>query len=186
MSSPHLEENLSAYLAGALTEAESRAAESHLKECAQCQKELDALRQLDVMLSQAGSLEPSSGFLRGVMNRLDDDRKVIAFRSRRVVAWVALAAVVAFFVFVIGYRQMHPSSTMAHHPNRPKQQRVAPQQTAPDVSTVEPQQTAQLSAEDAELIANLDMVENMDVIENYDNIENLDVALLESTEEKAQ
>lgn len=186
MSSPHLEENLSAYLAGALSASERQAAEEHLNECPRCRKELDALRGLDVMLLHAGSLEPSAGFARGVMNRIDEDRKVIAFRSKRAIAWTALAAVVAFFVFMIGYRQMHPSSGMAHHPKaQPKKEEIAKQEPSQQVVTP-PQAPQQVTAEDAELIADLDLVENMDVIENYDNIENLDVALLESTEEKAQ
>lgn len=186
MSSPHLEEDLSAYLAGKLSEPERHAAEAHLGECPECRRELDALRELDVMLSHAGSLEPSAGFVRGVMSRIDDDRKVIVFRSKRAIAWTALAAVVAFFVFVIGYRQMHQPSGMAHQPKAQQKKEVIAKQEPPQ-QVVTPQQTPQqVPAEDAELIANLDVVENMDVIENYDNIENLDVALLESTEEKAQ
>lgn len=186
MSSPHLEENLSAYLAGELSESERQAAEAHLAECPKCKGELGALRELDAMLSHAGSLEPSAGFVSGVMRRIDDDRKVIVFRSKRAVAWMALAAAVAFFVFVIGYRQTHQPSGIAHQPKAHQEKEVIARQEPPQ-QVVTPEQTPQqVPAEDAELIANLDVVENMDVIENYDNIENLDVALLESTEEKAQ
>lgn len=199
MSTPHLEENLSAYLAGELGSAEKQSAERHLNECPECRDELESLRKLDAMLSHAGLIEPSAGFVSGVMNRIEQDRKVISFRSRRTLAWLAIAAAVAFFAFFVGIRQWHQQGGMASHPKlkkhetekqnlppvQPQQPVLTQPQQTPVVAPVQPQ-PQQLDPEEAELIANLDILENMDVIENYDSMENLDVALLGATEESAR
>lgn len=183
----HPEENLTAYASGQLTGDEAQKVEQHLKACESCRKELHRLRQLDLLLSSVGDIEPSPRFMQGVWNRIQQDQKVIAFRSRRKLSWVALAAVIAFFVFVLAVNRWPHSPEVAHQ-TQPQQHKVA--KPTPPAPLPQPQNQPSapetVTPEDAELIANLDIIENMDVIQNYDDVENLDVALLNSSPEKPQ
>lgn len=186
----HPEEDLSAYASGQLTGEETQKVEQHLATCESCRKELHRLRQLDVLLSNAGEIEPSPRFIQGVLNKIQQDQKVIAFRSRRKLSWVALAAVVAFFVFVLAVSRGPRSPGVARQTQPQQQHKVV--EPAPPVSLPQPQNqpatpnAETVTPEDAELIANLDIIENMDVIQNYDDVENLDVALLNSSPDKPQ
>ena len=180
MNSPHLEEDLSAYLAGELSSAEKERAERHLAECPECSQKLEQLRGLNHFLAQAEPLQPSNRFLHRVMARVEEDRRLIAFRSRRTIAWLALAASIAFLVFVLGLENnvQPPPGVARWNPKKVETPQGTPSKTAGSA------QTERMSAEEAELIANLDVLENMDLIQDYDSVENLEVALLGNEEKE--
>ncbi|HET6267208.1 MAG TPA: zf-HC2 domain-containing protein [Acidobacteriota bacterium] len=212
MNTPHLEEGLSAYLSGELDASERKLAEAHLRECRECSERLSQLRKLHDLLSTQTEIEPSQGFAKRVISRIDADQNVVRFRTKRILGWaLEAAAVILFVLFLARYdryavkpgeivHQTPPRVIKKVAPPSPKPApkvivKQAPHQIKPPLpqpipapqSAVAPapEQPAQpqLSAEDAEMIANLDELENMDVIRDYDNVQNMDVALIQSEEE---
>jgi len=192
----HLGENLSAYLANELTPAERLEAEQHLSECEECRNTLAKLQRVNEALSKQQPIEPPADFLDRVQNKIDRDNKVIAFRSRKTIAWIAIAAAIVFIVFLLKLLNPVPPATpvVSHRPKPPVAPVVKPQtnmaqQNVPVVSEhpttpQHPVVAAVISPEDEQVIANLDALQNMELLENYDNIENLDLAVLGAAQGK--
>jgi anti-sigma factor RsiW len=67
-----------------------------------------------------------------------------------------------------------------------KPPQLTPEKPEQTVKPEIPPEEQELSNEEVEMIANLDVLENMDVITNYESLENLDVALMTSSEESKQ
>ena len=67
---------LSAYLDGALTEAQTRTVEAHVGRCAACRTEVDALRRLNAVIHRSLRVpEPDwTGFWEGVVRGVEDQR----------------------------------------------------------------------------------------------------------------
>jgi anti-sigma factor RsiW len=172
----HPNENLSAYLSGELNTQERAEVEEHLEGCRECALQLKAMHQLNRLLSQQPSVEPSSTFLQGVLQTIE--QKKVSQKSanktikRRTVVILAIAAAVAFFAILISL-QYSPG------PSQVEKGLPVPEKSTQQVT----QQSTQTIAEDPEMIAQLDQLEEMDLINNFDNLENLDVALLVNHEE---
>ena len=184
MNSRHLEDELSSYVSGELDADETRRVEEHLRECAACSEKVTAFRQLNEVLNEANALDPSPFFTKRVMASVEEEKKIVAFRSRRTIAWLSIAASIVFAVFLISVRKETvpvPPPISHWHPNAHTQ----PETVAPTVKEKEPAQQP-ISKEDADLIANLDVLENMDVIQNYDNLEYLEAAVIANVEEKTE
>lgn len=186
MDSKHLDEELSSYLAGELNEKESENVRAHLSGCAVCTEKLKQLEQLNVLLSESSGLTPSSGFAKAVLNKIDEERRIVAFRSRRTIVWLAAAAAIVFAVLLLSIQKENQPhlAPVAHW--KPKVHAPAPKPTPPVAPKTPSEPANQVSPEDAGLIANLDILENMDVIDNYDNLEYLEAALVAGDEEKSE
>jgi hypothetical protein len=184
MDSKHIEEELSSYLSGELSASETEAVEKHLADCALCSDQLKALEQLNGLLSDADEIQPTARFAREVLGRVDEERRVVAFRSRRTIVWLAAAAAIAFVVLLLSIqKETQPPSSISHW--KPKIESPAP----PPVPNTPPANKVgadKVSPEDAELIAHLDALENMDLIENYDNLEYMEAALLAGEQGKEE
>jgi anti-sigma factor RsiW len=191
MNSNHPDEELSSYVSGELNDVERRNVEEHLRGCSICTQKVSELRQLNEVLGEADVLEPTPFFTKRVMARVDEERKIIAFRSRRTIAWLAIAASIVFAVFLLSVRkETTPPPGIAHR--RPAVHATSNQShstgTQSSAVPVQPNQSAHGNEanEDPELIANLDALENWDVIQNYDNLEYLEAAVVASGEGKTE
>jgi anti-sigma factor RsiW len=208
--SEHLQEQLSAYLAGELTSAEREQAELHLQDCAECRANIERLKKLDAMLRQDLPIEPSKDFSQRVMKTLV--RTKPATSTRRYLPWLALAAVLVAALLLLRVQQevKPPQPVAKEHPlNRPalpaiqKEKEPEPVEQPKDVIPLvessqqkESPQIAegtqpkisppQLSQQDAEIVSHLDELQDMDAISDYDSLQNLDAALIVSSEESTQ
>lgn len=194
MTTPHLQEQLSALIAGELTEAEGAAAEAHLKQCAECRLQLERLRDLSGVLDANVEIEPSPDFVPRVMKSIDAENKGVRIHTKSRLAWLALAAVLVFVAFLLRfYKNTAPQpgpvtrQGPAVAPSKPAPPQVAEQkEPAPSPPVVSPPVASYLSADDTELIAHLDELQDMELIQNYDNLQELDTAILASQEEQVQ
>jgi Putative zinc-finger len=216
MNTPHLEEGLSAYLSDELDASERKLAEAHLRECRECSERLAELRRLRDLLSTQSEIQPSPGFAKRVLSRIDAEQNIVRFRSRRALGWaLTAAAVILFVLFLTRFDRyaVKPPGIVHQTPPRVIEKKTAPPSPEPAPKVIakqsppqlkppvqppvpEPQSSVvaapkqpeqpQLSEEDAELIANLDVLENMDVIRDYDSVQNMDVALIQPEEEHIQ
>jgi hypothetical protein len=161
----HLEEDLSAYLSNELDESERKSVEAHLSSCQVCNEKLQQLQKLESLTEQDVSIEPHPDFLKKVMMRVDQESRIIRFRSRRNLAIFIAAAVLAFFVFILSLKNPSPvQPTVVHHPPKPV---VSP-----------PSHQMEQKPDDVELIAHLDELENMEVIRRFNDLDQLDAAIL--------
>ena len=71
--------NLSPYIDGELRSQESALLESHLAQCGRCAGELDEIKRLRSLFSQAERLTAPSGFRAGVMARVGQPAKGLSF-----------------------------------------------------------------------------------------------------------
>lgn len=195
MTTPHLQEQLSALIAGELTEMERAAAEAHLKQCAECRLQLERLRDLSGVLDANVEIEPSADFVPRVMKSIEAENKVVRIRTKSRLAWLALAAVLIFVVFLLRfYKNTAPQPGPVTRqgpaqapPSKPAPPQVAEQkQPAPPPPVASPPGASHLSVDDTELIAHLDELQDMELIQNYDNLQELDTAILASQEEQVQ
>jgi hypothetical protein len=102
----HVTEDLSAYLANELDQNERSRVELHLRDCESCRKELDKHTRLNELLAASQPLSPSDEILRGVMQQVQHDEK--SNFNKRVLPWLALAAVLAAVLFLLKIRKETP------------------------------------------------------------------------------
>src|SRR5438046_2765576 len=115
MNFTHAEEELSSYVSGELSEAERSEIEEHLRNCSECSQKVEEIRHLNGVLSEADVLEPSPFFMKRLLARVDDERKIIAFRSRRTILWLAVAASIVFVVFLLSIqKETTPPAPISH------------------------------------------------------------------------
>jgi anti-sigma factor RsiW len=98
----HEKENLSGYLDGALTGAERGRIETHLKDCAECRAELEALRSVSGMVKGLSQKPLPTGFLQRLENRRRHEVRAEGWASLlapRNVAWAACAVTVIFVTY---------------------------------------------------------------------------------------
>jgi len=190
MNFKHPEEELSSYVSGELNDSEGKRIEDHLQNCTECAEKVEEMRHLHEVLSEADVLEPSPYFTKRVLARVDDERKIIAFRSRRTIFWLAAAASIVFVVFLLSIqKETTPRAPSSHWkpplhsaPGQTKSVVVPPSHQEPVTEHIQKEATS----EDPELIANLDAFENWDVIQNYENLEYLEAAVVAGNEEKSE
>ena len=102
----HVTDDLSAYLANELDQNERSRVELHLRDCEACRKELDKHKRLSELLSSVQPISADSKILRGVMQKVQHEHK--GNFSKRVLPWLALAAVLAAALFLLKIRNETP------------------------------------------------------------------------------
>jgi hypothetical protein len=102
----HVTEDLSAYLANELDQNERSRVELHLRDCEACRKELDKHTRLNEVLANSTPISPSNEILRGVMQQVQRDEK--SNFNKRVLPWLAIAAVLAAALFLLKIRKETP------------------------------------------------------------------------------
>ncbi len=210
-SESHVNENIPAYLAGELNDEERRTVELHLNDCKTCKHELENQKKLDEILSQAQSIEARPELLQGVIQQVRIQQKTVSF-SRRILPWLAAAAVIAVVLFLLKIQKdspapveqvkkspiikpeisPEPQPTPKFEPIQPKPE-PEPQITKKDKEIPvplpqpeKPEEIPHLTPEEAEVVAQLDELEEMELISNYENLENLELALIGEGNESLQ
>jgi len=102
----HVTDDLSAYLANELDQNERSRVELHLRDCESCRKELDKHKRLNELLAISQPISPSDEIIRGVMQQVQHEKK--SNFSKRVLPWLALAAVLAAVLFLLRIRKETP------------------------------------------------------------------------------
>ena len=100
MTAGHIAELYSDYLDGTLAAAERERVEEHLRSCAQCAAELDALRELTTDLRELPQMPLPAGFSVGVRERLRVTRPTPLFGWRNPGFSGAIAALLLLGVFI--------------------------------------------------------------------------------------
>ena len=98
----HEKENLSGYLDGAIADSERGRIEAHLKDCAQCRAELEALRAVSGMVKGLPQKPLPAGFLQRLENRRRQEARAegeASLWAPRSVAWAACAVTVIFVTY---------------------------------------------------------------------------------------
>lgn len=139
-------EELTAYLDGELDRDARVRVEQHLADCPDCSGELALLRTLQPRLEAIPAIEPSAQLRRNVLNALPERRSGWSL-WRYLVPAAGLAAAAAAVLVLHG----KPA------PEAPEQLELA--QNLELVENLGALQTADLSDEDLEVVANLDQLE---------------------------
>jgi hypothetical protein len=102
------QDEVGAYLLGALSDLERHAFERHLAGCAECQEELERLRPAaEALPGSVVQLEAPPGLKKRLMAEVEGDSDVIALRPRRRRTFLAVAAVLLLGLVVgIGVAQL--------------------------------------------------------------------------------
>jgi hypothetical protein len=192
MLKPHLQEELSGYLAGDLEGRMLEEVEDHLRNCALCRADLDRLKRVEEALNGESPIEPSADFTSRVMRSVDQERKVFRYDARTILGGLAAAAAIAFLLLSLRVqRDVPPPAEMAQKPpikavEPPKASRAPPDVVEELPAPAEAPVAAALSAEDIELIAHLDELENMEVIDEYESLVELNTAIVAIPAETTQ
>ena len=108
MSTPHrIEQQLSAYLDGELTPAETAGVRAHLAECDACRAELEELRAGKDLLGRLRAMEPPPGFETSLLAKISRPSRTSWFawpRPAMALAAVSLAVVLVAVPVVRDHR----------------------------------------------------------------------------------
>jgi hypothetical protein len=99
----HVTDDLSAFLANELDQNERSRVELHLRDCEACRNELDKHNRLNEVLANAQPISADPKIIRGVMQRIQHEEK--SNFSKRVLPWLAIAAVLAAALFLLKIRK---------------------------------------------------------------------------------
>jgi hypothetical protein len=102
----HVTDDLSAFLANELDQNERSRVELHLRDCESCRNELDKHKRLNELLATSQPISPSDEIIHGVMQQVQHEEK--SNFSKRVLPWLALAAVLAAVLFLLKIRKETP------------------------------------------------------------------------------
>jgi hypothetical protein len=193
----HVTEDLSAYLANELDHNERSRVESHLRDCESCRKELDKHKRLSELLASSQAITPSHEIIRGVMQQVQRDEK--RNFSKRVLPWLALAAVLAAVLFLLKIRKETPvpdevvkkKNPPIIHPINPQpvpkqspQTEIEPppivKNTPPKQPIIKPEQPQTIAEEPPQIVEQLNpqtsiSAEDEEMIAKIDELENMDV-----------
>lgn len=146
---------LAHFLSGELNKAQSDEIRGHLISCVDCQKELDAYKEVWKLLDVCKDEEPDPGYIERFWKRMAlrkpwwqrvwDKALPVMVHQR-----LASALIILVVVVVTGALSM----------------RMINNQQTEKILTA-------LSAEEIELVKNLDMIENLDLLEQMDMLEGL-------------
>jgi anti-sigma-K factor RskA len=98
------QDDIGAYLLGALNELERQAFQRHLAECGECQDEVERLRPAaEALPGSVEQLKPPPGLKKRLMAEVEGESNVVALpERRRPVRWLAVAAVLLIGL-VVGF-----------------------------------------------------------------------------------
>ncbi len=108
------QDDIGAYLLGALDDRERREFERHLAGCGECQEEVERLRPAaDALPGSVVQLEPPTGLKGRLMAEVERDSNVVALpQRRRPMRLIAVAAVLLLGLVVgFGIAQLHGDET---------------------------------------------------------------------------
>ena len=107
------QDDVGAYLLGALNDLERHAFERHLAGCGECQEELERLRPAaEALPGSVVQLDPPPGLKKRLMAEVEGDSNVVPLRPRRTRALLAVAAVLLLGLVVgIGVAQLGGDDT---------------------------------------------------------------------------
>ena len=107
------QDDIGAYLLGALNDLERHAFERHLAGCGECQEELARLRPAaEALPGSVVQLDPPPGLKKRLMAEVEGDSNVVALRPRRPRALLAVAAVLLLGLVVgVGVAQLGGDDT---------------------------------------------------------------------------
>lgn len=132
-------ELLSGYLDGELDEQQKAQVEAHLKTCAACQEELEALKQIDEQVRERVYEEPSREFVFTLNRRVMDKVRVAPRRSFFRLTPIFAPAAAALLILVI-LINVSPSKKIVGMTDRMLYQKLEPRKE-PAVSIPEPKIT---------------------------------------------
>jgi hypothetical protein len=193
----HVIEDLSAYLANELDQNERSRVELHLRDCESCRKELDKHKRLNELLASSQPISPSDEIIRGVMQQVQYKQQGF---SKRVLPWLALAAVLAAVLFLLKIRKetpvpgevvkkKNPPIIKPVHPAPPvpkesPQKEIEPppivKNAPPKQPIVKPEQPQTIPEEVPQIVQQLNpetsiSAEDEETIAKIDELENMDV-----------
>jgi len=142
-------EELTAYFDGELAAPERAKVEAHLATCVECQGELDMVRGLSSRLQAMPVLEPSAQLRRNVMNALPEPKPGL-FAWLRNLAPLGGLAVAAGVMLSLSHLSGDRTSTGGE---------MALAENLDVVENLPALETADLSDEDLEVVAQLDQLE---------------------------
>jgi hypothetical protein len=102
----HVTDDLSAYVANELDQNERSRVDLHLRDCESCRNELDVQKRLNDVLATSQQISPRPEILRGIMHRVQHEEK--SNFSKRVLPWLAIAAVLVAVLFLLKIRKETP------------------------------------------------------------------------------
>ncbi len=154
IKSCHVTEMISVFIDGELSHKDKQFVDQHLKDCAICRKEYDALRSLNNLLCDIKPIEPSSDFSRRFWKEVDArEAKKTPWSVFTNFTWgwrPSLVSAAAAMLIVTGtimfYRSVAP---VLDHPMNPADQLIAQNMTL---------------YRDYEIINNLELFENWEEI----------------------
>ena len=127
-----IREDFSALLDDELTLEERELVEAHLSECAECLRELDALKQVDVAYSALSPMKAPEGFEEGVRQAIRPRTlRFPALGEGRSMRWMRpVAAIAALVLVMFGAR-------FVLQPTEPERGQIAnvPKDETPDLET---------------------------------------------------
>ena len=157
MSTPHVIEELSAYLDGMLTADEHERVETHLQTCDTCREEREALEQTLSLIHTLPEIKPPENFVESVRTRIDledKDGKVIHWtRSPALRIGVAACAVAVLSVYGLRNNMYTPESTPEESSENPAVEPAPPalddqDRSAPDFTPAPPEESEEKSRND--------------------------------------
>ena len=155
-------EMISAFMDGELSHKDKQLVDRHLKDCAGCRKEYDALKSVDNLLCSINPIEPSSDFNRRFWKEVDTQAaKKTPWSMFKDFSWgwhPSLVSAAAALLIVAGsfvaYRSMTPGR---------------------DSSGLGP--TEQLIAQNMTFYSDYEIIENLELLEHWEEIMNLEEQL---------
>ena len=158
----HVTEMISAFMDGELSQKDKLFVDRHLKDCAVCRKEIDALRSLDNLLCDIKPIEPSMDFSRRFWKEVDvRAAKKTPWSIFKDFSWgwhPSLVSAAAALVIVAG-------SFMAYRSTSPTL----------DFSNLDP--ADQLIAQNMTLYSDYEIINNLELFENWEEIMNQEETL---------
>jgi anti-sigma factor RsiW len=114
----HLDlETISGFIDGELTSAEEQKAQQHLDQCHRCALRVLSATQLKAATARAGRryfpAPETLGRLTAKLPSNPQTKRTARISSIRPVAWAALAAATLLVVFLVGWRRIYPTNTLA-------------------------------------------------------------------------
>lgn len=163
----HVTEMISAFMDGELSHKDKLFVDQHLKDCAVCRKEIDALRSLDNLLCDIKPIEPSMDFSRRFWKEVDvRTAKKAPWSIFKDFSWgwrPSLVSAAAALLIVSGSFMAYRSTTPALEPFG-----LGP-------SGLDP--TGQLIAQNMTLYSDYEIINNLELFENWEEIMNQEETL---------
>lgn len=173
------EEEFIHFLDNRLSEVEHRRLAAHLKDCPDCDRRVQEMRDLLGLLEEWPAAGASPGFEAGLRQRLAGQKPATGWFVLRPTYALALAAVALVAVGLVLWQPIGPTAPVAQLPTQSVKQPVTPrQQTQTPIVSATPQ-----ASDVGDELATL---ENPVLLDNYELLQEFDILFepLDSEKEK--